>query len=363
MNSDKLSLEYLLSDESFINYCRNSSAEDCEKWESFIKDHPEHLALVKNAKERFLLMFNVIAIEDRNEQEVRLLNRLNASESVPVIQIKHYGNKKPGNIYTLFIKISAVAAIACLVIFFFVSSKLDKKKENQKSFVTMNGERKNFQLPDGSVVTLNAGSKINILKNFGVSNRDVFLEGEAFFDVKHNKDLPFVVHTLTMDVKALGTVFDVKAYPGDVVTETSLVSGRVEVTLKKEHDRKVVLYPNQKVEWQLREAKVDPSPKGLISGVNAIKQITKNDVGDLEETAWTQNKLEFSDKSFEDIAELLERWYGVKIEIKDDTVRHYHFTGVFEREKLANVFLVLKESRSFNVEIKNEEPMTVEISK
>ena len=90
---------------------------------------------------------------------------------------------------------------------------------------------------------------VSKIESFGVFNRDVYLEGEAFFDVKHNAKLPFIVRTPAMDVKALGTAFDVKAYLNEKTTETSLIRGLLEVTLKEGSTRTMLLYPNQKIKY------------------------------------------------------------------------------------------------------------------
>ena len=79
---------------------------------------------------------------------------------------------------------------------------------------------------------LNAGSTLTMAKDFNEQSREVTLEGEAFFDVSHNPGKPFIIHTTSMNVRVLGTVFNVKAYPADKLAETSLLKGSVEITLK-----------------------------------------------------------------------------------------------------------------------------------
>jgi len=233
------------------------------------------------------------------------------------------------------------------------------KKESTKTFMAACGERKGFQLPDGSVVTLNGGSKIEIKESFGVSTRDIYLEGEAFFDVKHNKDLPFIVHTPAMDVKAVGTAFNVKAYPGERITETSLVRGLVEVTLN-DGNRKMLLHPNEKVQWERPGSKVSGSSTAKTKKTDSnsdmlMEKLVTNDEGDVKEIAWKENKLIFDADSFEDIAVLLERWYGVKISIEDDAIRHYRYTYKLEKEDLRTVLNIFKEmeSRGFNYEFED----------
>ena len=352
-----MGIEDLLSDESFINYCKKTSSADIAKWESFKEEDPNRKELIESARVVFIELFNAMAITDLNEQETRLRNRLNLVEQAPIVQMPVvYEDQKPKRWFSLMLKLTAAAAILIVAGYFIIDNyKVNSKKESLRSFVAANGERKNFQLPDGSIVTLNAGSKMTIDDRYGVSTRDIFLEGEAFFDVKHNKELPFIVHTPAMDIKALGTSFNVKAYPCEKLTEASLVKGLVEVTLKDEKYHKVLLHPNEKVEWvNSNDERGEVAPKKdekKTSIDNIVQCLTKTDAGDVKEIAWMENKLVFTDEPLEDIAISLERWYGVKIELANDAIRQYRFTGVFEKEELATVLSFLRESKNFNYEI------------
>src|SRR2546423_14261851 len=103
------------------------------------------------------------------------------------------------------------------------------------------GSRSKLVLPDGSTVWLNAGSKLTYNKDFGNNIREVSLVGEAFFDVMHIPDVPFVIETPTAVVKVLGTSFNVKAYPNETTTETSVIRGRVEISPRQRPGEKFVL--------------------------------------------------------------------------------------------------------------------------
>lgn len=293
--------------------------------------------------------------EERNEWLTPVSNQPTVDSTV--VEINDEGAKKKRNVLSILLVLTASVAAAALVFIFNNNSGEinNEKKEVWKTFISTYGERKNFQLPDGSVVTLNGGSKVTIGGGYGVSTRDIFLEGEAFFDVKHNREIPFIVHTAAMDVKAVGTAFDVKAYPDEKNTETALINGVVEVTLKEAQQRRVLLLPNQKVQWtspasgpvdaENEKSKAEDSKQKT---AGSVQNITKTDEGDIIETAWKENKLVFTDESLSDIAVLLERWYGVKIVFADDAIRNYRFTGIFEKEELGSVLSILKESRSFN---------------
>jgi transmembrane sensor len=367
MNFSKMTIEDLLSDESFINYCKRSSPKDVELWEAYSATNPDAQLLIENAKAEFVYLFNAIAIHDLEEQANRLRSRLDKVEA-PVVRMQESREKKSKNFFYL-LRISVAVAAALAIVLFGIKYAASSKKEHLKLFTAAHGERKFFQLPDGSVVTLNGGSKLEIGDDFGISNRTINLEGEAFFDVKHNKKLPFIVHTPAMDVKALGTAFNVKAYPGDKFTETSLLRGLVEVTLNESNNRKMLLHPNEKVQWD----QSDKSPgnntasgeaKNSVSGDtdSLLKKLVATDAG-IREIAWKENKLIFENDSFEDIVPLLERWYGVKISIEDEAIRKYRFTGFFEKEELNTVLNLLQESRSFNYEIEPGKILQINITK
>ena len=370
MKFDKMDMEDLLSDESFINYCKKSSPEDIALWESYIRENPDRKMLTENVEAKFIEVFNAIAMADRDEQETRLSIKFNMLEPAPVVQMRKYEEKKTSRIFSISLRIIAAAAVVVAAIFFTINYNNSGKKESLKTFAAAYGERKNFQLPDGTIVTLNAGSKISINESYGVSSRDIYLEGEAFFDVKHNRQLPFIVHTPAMDVKALGTAFNVKAYPGEKITETLLVRGLVEVTINEEKNRKVLLHPNQKIKWVMHGIETDANKvataqtgKRIVLNDNPVQNITKTGGGDVKETAWKENKLIFEDEPFADIAILLERWYGVKIEFADKAIRHYRFTGIFEKEEIGTILSFLKESRSFQYEIKEGKPLQIKLFK
>lgn len=369
MKFDEIDVTDLLSDESFINYCKKSSAEDVAFWEMQMIEQPERRGIIEYAKEKFIQLFNVLAEADLDEQQLKLEKRLALIES-NASNLNEPSDKKPSKpILPLLLKLSAAAAVLLFALFF-THQYITGQKKNVKTFAAAYGERKNIQLPDGSDVTLNAGSKIRIYENFGTSTRDVYLEGEAFFDVKHNTKFPFIVHTAAMDVKALGTAFNVKAYLNEKITETSLIRGIVQITLKENNNRVMLLYPNQKIKWE------------NLAAANASKNLTANDIGDsthiansimkklvptdngnIKEIAWRENKLIFENESFNEIVPLLERWYGAEIVFQDNTLRDYRFTGIFEKEDLKTVLDFLKEAKSFHYSIETGEPLKINLSK
>jgi transmembrane sensor len=196
---------------------------------------------------------------------------------------------------------------------------------------TARGKREKLVLPDGTNVWLNAESKIEYGKDFNKTNRDITLSGEAYFDVTKNKKLPFTIQTNKIHIKVTGTVFNVKAYPSDKISETSIIEGRVEVTVNDRPKELYVLKPNEKL--VIRNEPVLDKSVDSGSGFTNTRRDTKpliqlgyvnpiNDDADSAtvETSWIYNRLVFDNESIADMAIKMERWYGVKIVVSDAKV-------------------------------------------
>ena len=120
--------------------------------------------------------------------------------------------------------------------------------------IAQNGSRNQTVLPDGSVVWLNGGSTLSYNTNFLGKTREVYLKGEAFFDVVKKPNEPFIVHANTVDIKVLGTAFNVKSYIEDDKVEATLIRGVIQVTRQNDKNQKpVFLHPNEKLVINLEE--------------------------------------------------------------------------------------------------------------
>jgi len=230
---------------------------------------------------------------------------------------------------------------------------------------TQRGSKSTIQLPDGTTVLLNAGSKLTYTKDFGKSLREVHLEGEGYFDVKENRKMPFVIHTSDIDIRVLGTVFNVKAYPDDKKTETSLIRGSIEVTIRNRPNDKIILSPSEKLVVEnkvagLRQLAIHPEQAGPVPvdpvPVIAVNKLTYNPAdSSVAETGWTENKLVFRDESFADLATSMERWYDVQIAFRNAMIAETRFTGIFENETIEQALEALKISVPFLYEKKGKQ--------
>ena len=217
---------------------------------------------------------------------------------------------------------------------------------------THNGSKTHLILPDGTLVWLNAGSRITYDKNYGVSNREIGLTGEAFFDVVHNAERPFVIHTARIDIKVLGTRFNVKSYPTDKTTEATLVRGSIEVSIKARPNEKIILKPNEKLVVANDDSTLQRNSPGQPADtdeslVNIRKPTYESATGTIIETSWIDNKLIFQDEEFGDLARQMERWYGVTIRFTDPELGEWRFTGAFQNETIQQALDALKLTADF----------------
>jgi len=235
----------------------------------------------------------------------------------------------------------------------FIYLKMIKQSSNQSiqrnsnEILTKNGSKTKLLLPDGTEVWLNGGSKISYNKNYGNELREVSLTGEAFFDVVRNPEKPFLIHTGKIEIKVLGTAFNVKSYPDEKNIETTLIRGSIEITFKDRPSEKVILKPNEKLivanEETLPTATVKQSIQQINEPIITLRHLNheKSD-SSVVETAWMRNKLLFQDQSFKELALEMERWYGVSIEFDQSKRDTLHFTGSFENETVQQALDALK---------------------
>jgi transmembrane sensor len=262
--------------------------------------------------------------------------------------------------------IAAAVLLIAGVIWFYPGSKqpttntvANATSVEKNEISTRNGSKTKITLPDGSKVWLNAGSKLVYNKEFGNQTREVELSGEAFFDVVHinapqnGEKIPFIIHTRQLDIRVVGTAFNVKSYPGENITETSLVRGKVEIMIHNRPDEKIILKPNEKLVVLNDEATernkdsnqtVDNKPQPLVS---LTKLATRED-SLIAETAWVQNKLVFDNESFAEVAAKMERWYNVRFEFKDPHQQLLRFSGKIENETIQQALDAMSISGPFH---------------
>lgn len=293
-----------------------------------------------------------------------LSDKLPEELSAPVNQ-GFYRNKKWVSVIAL-----AVVCLAGLVSWWMLRSEPKAiqpdlvKTPTWQTQVTKVAEKRKLSLPDGSTVWLNAGSSLRYDEaSLANGERQVFLEGEAFFDIAHNKQRPFRVRSGAMEIKVLGTAFNVRAYPEDANFETSLIRGAVEVRLDDRPDDVYQLRPHEKLvvsKQVLLPAAVQNNPQTgrplrTMTPLVSLKRIALADSGRLvEETAWLQNKLVFRSESFLNLAKMMERKYGYRFVFENEDTESLEFTGTFTTETITQALEAMKMVHGFSFRIDKE---------
>lgn len=259
-----------------------------------------------------------------------------------------------------------ITALICLGVAVYYVAWFMSGSGNQNIVRTTKGSKTEVTLPDGSRVYLNSSSELRYPDNFKNADiREVTIAGEAYFHVKHDSSHPFVIHTSYLDIKDLGTVFNVKAYPNEPA-EATLISGAIEVNIKDRPEPPIRLRPKEKVVYKqggltgtalIRRGVFSPSV-GTQSGalqVMPIDEVMDSD-GQLisSETAWTRDQFVFKSATFAALAPRMQRWFGVPFSFKSPAVRDYVFTGIFEEETLDQALRELQLSRDFIYRITND---------
>lgn len=198
------------------------------------------------------------------------------------------------------------------------------------------GELKEVVLSDGTKVWLNSSSLLIASEPFVGDKREVTLFGEAYFEVAHNEELPFIVETVNLKTKVLGTHFNMVAFPTDEVHEISLYEGSVEVHSEVNSTEKRILKPGDRAYFNLKEGTID---------------VVHTDLG--KEAQWRDGILRFYDEDLFSISKKLERKFQSRIFIADSIVGNLKYSAEFEDESLEKILKILCKAQAFNYEFTN----------
>lgn len=260
---------------------------------------------------------------------------------------------------SLLIRAFYISAAAAVLIGVFLLGRIspvtrqDLRPALQPSFTEVKspyGSRSEIKLPDGTSVILNAGSTLRYGNDFNVKNRDIQLYGEGYFKVAKNTEIPLIVTAGYIDVIAVGTEFNIKAYPEENTIETTLIEGKVEIANSNDNvnDEELVnLEPNQKAifykaedEYKLENIIKEEKPQTVEP---FLENILISPKADIEKTvAWTEGRLIFRGENLDNLCIDLQRKYDVKFVFIDEGLKKYRFTGILRDETLEQVLSVIK---------------------
>jgi ferric-dicitrate binding protein FerR (iron transport regulator) len=198
---------------------------------------------------------------------------------------------------------------------------------------TVPGVKSHLTLSDGSLVILNSGSELSYIKNFEKRSREVFLKGEAFFNVARDSLRPFIVNSRETTTTALGTSFNVKAYDGETL-DVSLLTGKVAVNREGLIEETITLVPGEAL-------KIDTEKE----------QLVKTSFNPDLVIGWTKKWIFFDETPLLEAIRVLENWYGVQIQLMKQPKEQVLLSGKFQDETLKNVLEGLKFSARFDFKI------------
>ena len=244
--------------------------------------------------------------EERKQYDMMLLT---GEKVFPVIEMK----KKTR--YSLTLELMKIAAIVLLVFggsHWYYQRQMDEKLSRMQSIFVPSGQRINFTLPDGTNVWLNSRTTMQYPVAFTKKERKVLLAGEAYFEVKKDEKIPFIVQTKNHKVEVLGTKFDVEAYEDAEDFETTLMEGSVKVVSIKDPTDALVLIPETKAY--------------LVGGrLQAVA------VDEFNHYRWKEGLICFKNESFSKIMRDFEKYYGIMIKIESSRVNKHTYTGKFRQ--------------------------------
>lgn len=333
--------EDLLLDESFLHYCAGDP-EAVKNWKAFISSHPEM------EKEVFIAfnLYHNISVKSTAEHKSAALAELKTRIAQLNVNEEQTGAiVRPVN-HSKIRRLLAVAAVTVGIImagtFLYLNKKNAFNSDTSPAFFAKASygqeihsaadQRKKITLPDGSEVTLNYGSSIRIASDYNEEQRWIHLDGEAFFEVKPDKNKPFVVITKNNATTALGTSFKVRNYAGESFSDVMLATGKVKVQSMsgKKEDKNVILLPGEKA-------------RSIQEGV-----LVKSTFDMMVLRDWQSLQIELNQANLDQIIASLEFNYGVQVKLQNKPARPIAFTGKFSKESLHDVLEAMSYTNKFS---------------
>ncbi len=262
----------------------------------------------------------------------------------------------------------AAFSLGGLLFYYIGRNRITYPGKSISELVVPLGSRAYFSLPDGSVVTLNAGSTLKYNNLFGINERVVQLEGEGYFNVTNDSERPFIVKTTSLNVTALGTEFNVKAYAMDKTIETTVVNGSIKIEPLTDNSMGeiTVLKPNQKLtfykedsstidETKKPEEKIETGIKPLkVQKTATVPRLVKENVNVEPVVSWKENRWIFEQQSLSQIAVDLGRRFDVQIVFDSERLKSYRFTATILAEPIEQVLEVMSISAPINFKLKGK---------
>jgi ferric-dicitrate binding protein FerR (iron transport regulator) len=301
----------------FIGYFSNSlSSDELEELKNRINRSPEIKEEFQKLKK---IWFSCMSDADgkrlNNDQAMQKFLLLTGKAKEP-----EYPKKKWHTLW------QSAAAVAILTVASYALFKqVNQQMNEQFAEITIEApvsSTEKIHLPDGTIVWLNAASKLIYSQGFGISEREVYLSGEGYFEVTRNENLPFSVKTDELQVRVVGTKFNLKNYTDDSEATICLLEGKVLIDNLITKSDEIIMEPDQRVFFDKK------------TGNTRLTQVAANNTAE-----WTNGNLFFDEELLQDIAKSLERCYDVKITIHPDLANVRLYGGFSRKEQTVNDIL------------------------
>ena len=326
-----------LKDNFFVRWVKNYDKETDEFWQQWIRDHPDKLETVLTARQIIQSTGYKQKYKLSSGEKKDILEHIRQKKSTPVIL-----GSKPKNRFTLIRAAAAAIIILAATFSYYHLSRTEQPTQNEIAYTLKSnpaGRKATFKLDDGTLVKLNAESALRYPEHFTDSNRLVYLEGEAFFEVERDENRPFSVVTGNITTRVLGTSFYVKNDLQDKDIQVALVSGKVSVL--DQNGNAIMLEPDEMVTY-------------------ADNNIAKGTFDRDRVFGWVDNRLTFYKAGSDEVVKRLEKWYGVKFMMERQQMFEGSFSGVFENESLENVLKGIRYGSGFDFTYEiNEKQVTI----
>jgi transmembrane sensor len=334
-------IEDLLTDQSFRRFVLNPQQGDFAAWEDWVNSSDENRRLYQEAHQIIIDFYNPLSQEEFESQSIEFTRRINVtkSEQRDIIGLYEQRNSKPRSAWVKYAAAILFLVLSAFAISFYINGLSDSGLEKDLTNImikkaTTTGQKMTIVFPDGTFVKLNSESTISYPEEFSKECREVTLVGEAYFDVAHYDDWPFIVKSEDTETMVLGTEFNVTAYPEEENLIIALVSGSVHV--RTQGEQSVMLEPMQ-----------------MATVKNKEQDLMVSDFDLLQVTGWKDNMIVFKKATFLEIQNTLERWYGVKFFYDDIPRFEGGYTGDFTDESLETILNGIS-SNKFDFEIEGK---------
>ena len=236
-----------------------------------------------------------------------------------------------------FQRVAAILVLPLLAVTAYYYFNTENIKAQYSEAIVPKGQKSEIVLPDNTHIWLNSGTRLRYPTQYGSGTRDVFLTGEAYFEVTPNKHKPFIVHASQVDVKVLGTKFNVRAYSDDKDVETALLSGKINLLVSP-------------ASGEIREMEMKPGE--MIDYNKGSQKIQKSGFQDDEVVGWKNNHLIFHDDTFSNLVKKIERWYNVQIIYDKSKFQNHRLTlELLEGESIERLFQIIEKAMNVDYRI------------